>query len=82
MELRKSNAVLLYVLLHFPDGLKEKDLYKIISIAQKIHADKFKTNIIGRFSRVKGDDCISLVSNAIKKLKNKEMNKQDDDISR
>ncbi len=78
--IKKSNAVLLYILLHFPDGLKEEDLYDIINGAQKIKADKYGTNIIGESSLAQDDECIGLVSETIKKLKNKAERKMLDDV--
>ncbi len=80
--IKKSNAVLLYILLHFPDGLKEEDLYDIINGAQKIKADKYGTNIIGESSLAQDDECIGLVSETIKKLKNKAERKMLDDVKK
>ncbi len=80
--IKKSNAVLLYILLHFPDGLKEQNLYDIINGAQKINDDKFSINIIGASSLAQDDECIGLVSETIKKLKNKAERKMLDDVKK
>ncbi len=79
---KKSNAVLLYILLHFPDGLKERNLWVIINIAQKIKVKKYKGNIIGHSSLVKGDECFGMVFDSIKKLKNKAERKLLDDLKK
>ncbi len=80
--IKKSNAVLLYILLRFPDGLKEQDLYYIIKVAQKLKADQYGTNIIGDSSLAPDDECIGLVSDTIKKLKNKAERKMLDDVKK
>lgn len=76
MEQRKANAVLLYVLLHFPDGLKEEELKTILQTAQKVHMDKYDTNFIGKNESEETEECLNMILEVVEKLKNKKTKKQ------
>lgn len=82
MEQRKANAVLLYVLLHFPDGLMEKELYGILQAAQKMHMEKYDSNFIGKNDSEESEKCTDMITDVIEKLKDKRTKKQLGDIGK